>query len=220
MDVELVTVTELVDDRRDGRVRWAISATFVSAETSEPRCIDYRVRVVPRATHKIGDLPLAIETVDNMRGAAMSVADARGLGEFPSAGIPGYVFEEASQARLLAKARDWVATEPERFSIEVANLIRRTPVDRGGKVRRGRPPSMSLHRKLLVLEDVERGYAEGTTRAEIARRNLISESGLRNLLTWARKSADPQLFTDDGAGKKAGRLTPAARQRLMEGTDG
>ncbi|KRB45001.1 hypothetical protein [Terrabacter sp. Root181] len=206
-----LTISQAVKDRR-GHVRWVVVGTFVGVDGSEPRCIDYRVRVVPE-----------MDSVEMSSGVAKQLAilladDAeqdRSLyraaeQSAPSEGIPRRVFEEASQTRLLEMARDLVR----RGRVEPVELLTRQE-----RPRRGRPPARSLGEKLRILESVERAFASGHTLDDVAREHHLSRGSVRNLLAWARTDAEPQLFEGTTPGRRGGRLTPAARTMLEKGVD-
>lgn len=219
MDGQIVTVTKDVRDRKDERIRWVVAATYVWTNNAEPRCVDYRVQVVPRGASMSEDVRLLhAVAIPNVEGAAMTAAQAEALGEIPSAGIPNYVFKEASQARLLKAARESARRKPARFSESTQRALERVPVNRSGAVRRGRPPARSLGEKLAILADVDTAYEAGKSRKSIAEARHMSDSSLRDLLYWARTVADPPLFSGPGHGIKGGRMTDAAR-RLMADTD-
>lgn len=220
MEGQLVTVTSEVVDRRHRQIRWAVAATFLATGADEPRCVDYRVRVVPSSSDGRVDIRDLHRTLRAMETHATTVEDAERLGSVPPEGIPRYVFEDASQAKLLAKARAAIDRNPGRFEAPAHAAIGRVAVNRGGEVRRGRPPRMSLGAKLHVLADLEDAYQTGRTRAEVAHDHHISESAVRDLLTWARHTAEPQLFTKSRPGVKGGGLTPEARKMLEGVRDG
>lgn len=80
--------------------------------------------------------------------------------------------------------------------------------------RPGRPPQRGLLEKLHILADVEAAYESGGTLADVADRHHMSRAAVRDLLSWARKDATPQLFEGITPGRKGGGLTPAARDLL------
>jgi hypothetical protein len=214
-DNSLLTITDTVMDRQ-GNVRWVVAGTFVGLDGSEPRCIDYRVRVAPETEsgttmRVVGEIMVAME--DN----AVSPADASSLGTIPAEGIPRYVFEEASQARLLSKARASVERQPDKQTAAVRRALARAVLGKQGNARRGRPSTTTLNQKLNILADVEAAYDAGGTRKEVALKHYMSEGALRDLLTWARHKVDPPLFTNDGRGRRSGKLTDHARALLEEG---
>lgn len=217
MDGHLVTIESQVFDRQRWP-RWAVTATFAAVDGSEPRCVDYRVRVVPDGGPGTAVRHLH-ETLGHMSGAAMTPTEAELLGSIPPEGIPRYVFERASQARLLADARAAFERNPQRFEAPAAEMLARVPVSRAGQVRRGRPPAIPLGVKLRILADIEQAYSNGGTRADVARRYNMSESSVRDLLTWARHVAEPQLFTIAAPGTKEGRMTAEARSMLEQGVE-
>jgi len=226
MSEAVVTVSDLVADRQ-GRVRWAVTATFVGIDGNEPRCVDYRVRVVPHeprtpvSGERLRNLVAAHEVLEDMERNVISSASAERLGTVPPEGIPRYVFERASQARLLAKARQSTERRPDRFDDATVNLLARALPSRQGRVRVGRPPSRSLGEKLAILAEVADEYAAGTrgARALVAERHHMSESALSDLLKWARHTANPPLFTHDGPGLRTDRLTDAAKALIERGAD-
>jgi hypothetical protein len=219
----VVHVGELVADRH-GVYRWAVSATFVGVAGGQARCIEYRVRVVPTdKSAQLGATPIerdnwanahAIESeleADNSRKRRKLWHEAEA--DAPAEGIPRWVFERASQARMLAKARDLVRDQPDRFQDETVRLLE---MENGP--RRGRPPIRSLEEKLRILAAVETGFAEGKTIGDIATEQGLSRSSLRDLLAWARSTdSGTVLFTGSGPGKRGGHLTPAARSMLEQG---
>lgn len=207
-----VTVSDLVMDRQ-GRPRWAITAVFVDVDGSEPRCIDYRVRVVPEQATASAALRAAHVVIreleqDTERGRPREYLAAELSA--PPEGIPRRVFEKASQARLLAKARAQIKRRPERVSAAARRLLQ------GQERTVGRPPVRSLSEKLALLAAVERGYAEGVPLEQVARQHAVSRSALRDLVSWARHDARPQLFTGTTTGKRGGELTPAARALIEQ----
>ena len=108
-DRDAVTITHMVEDR-SGHVRWAVIGTFVGVDGSEPRCIDYRVRVVPEAPSKRmaagfgGQLSLLMmEDASRDDHGLLRAAEAAP----PAEGIPRRVFEEASQTRSSWKGLDF-----------------------------------------------------------------------------------------------------------------
>lgn len=218
-DGVFVKVSEFVKRRGELEAGWAVVATFAVEGSAEPRCIDYRVRAIPHREHMLDQLEVRAQVEAQMLGASMGAEDIESLGEFPDGGIPGFVFREASQARLLDAARARVAAYPERYVPLASETLKRVPLSRSGKVAQGRPWTRDLGERLAILADVERAYEEGESRASVATRHLMSDSALRDLLHWARKTAEPPLFTDPGRGKKGGRLTQAARDILEGGTD-
>jgi hypothetical protein len=221
MDVEpkLTTITDYVVDRSDGRIGWVVVAVFASAPNVEPRCVDYRVRAVKRATSPVGDPTNAREAVEKMNRATLTIDDLDEFDEFPRAGIPLYVFETASQARLLERLRSWIVEEPERFTDELRANVASARTERGSAPKRGRPPTRSLAEKLAILSDVERAYAEGESRASVAARHHMSDSSLRDLIHWARRVAEPPLLTDVRHGVREAFLTMEARAMLATGVD-
>lgn len=225
MDGSLVTVGDLVLDK-GGRPRWAVTASFLGVGGSEPRCVDYRVRVVPEPPPGVGGalfeaIRAGHEVLRLMEENAISADDAEGLGTVPASGIPRYVFEQASQSRLLGKARDKVQRNPERHAESTRRLLERALPSAQGKTRVGRPPSRSLGEKLAILQDVAEEYAAGTQGARriVAERHHMSEGALTDLLRWARHTAHPRLFTNYGPGKRTDMLTDAARELIRQGVE-
>lgn len=222
MDTELrvIPITDLIYDRSDSRIGWAVSAVFVSAPNVEPRCVDYRVRAIKRAPSPAGDILNALDTQKRMEDAGVTVSELAEFEDFPRAGIPLYVFESASQARLLEKLRTWVDEEPERFTPALREKVARTSLTRGESKKTGRPPTRSTSEKLKILSDVVNGYAAGETRAEIAARHYMSDSALRDLIHWSRRVADPPLLTDIRHGQKGAYFTAEAKAMLEEENNG
>lgn len=218
-DGVFVKVSEFVSRRGGIEAGWAVVATFAVEGAAEPRCIDYRVRAIPHRDNMLDQIKVRGEVESQMLDASMGADEIEDLGEFPAGGIPGFVFKEASQARLLDTARARVAASPERYVPVASEALHRVPVSRAGKVAQGRPWSRDLGERLAILADVERAYEVGDSRASVAALHHMSDSALRDLLHWARKTAEPPLFTDPGRGKKGGRLTQAARD-ILEGHDG
>ncbi len=209
-----VNVSDLVFDR-EGRVRWAVMATFVGTGSSEPRCVEYRIHVVPLEERRMlqvlrGNQIVADLEADAARGDR---SPAWNLSEVdpPAEGIPNYVFTQASQAKLLEKARRKVSRRPEQHADSARALLARQATKR-----RGRPPARSLDEKLEILQTAERVFSEGGTREDIAKLHHMSASSVRDLLGWARKDVDPPLFTSNGPSRRGGRLTDAARQMIQE----
>ena len=215
----LILVTEIVLYRA-GRIRWVVIATFVGADGSEPRCVDYRVRVVPSTENGQEMLTLGRLYLELQRNA-ISAVDASALGAIPPEGIPRYVFERASQSRLLAKAKKKVARSPSKYPGSTRRALDRTTMSRQGRAKTGRPPTRSLGEKLKILKDVADAYSADVPRARatVAQRHFMSEGQLRDLLKWARHSSNPPLFTNYGPGLRNDTLTPEAVQLLTDGTD-
>ena len=215
---QVVTVSDTVLGRdSQGRtvVRWAVVATFVGIDGAEPRCVDYRVRVVPEPPAAATPTPAMWSIVAGgrvlraMEAAAITADEAEQLGEVPAEGIPRRVFEQASQARLLAKGRAAVQRRPDRHG-ETARALLERPTNK-----RGRPPVRSLGEKLRILADVEAAYeGDGRTLADVAGEHNMSRSAVRDLLGWARHDADPPLFVSYGPGRRGGHLTPQGRAML------
>lgn len=219
MTNSLITVTDTVFDRQ-GKVRWVVMGTFVGLDRSEPRCVDYRVRVVPETEPGARMLALG-RLMQAMEDNVIGVEDAASLGTIPPEGIPRYVFEQASQARLLTKARATVERKPDKHAASTRRALARQVLNRQGEVRTGRPSTRTLGQKLRILADVEAAYLAGgiRPRATVAEQHYMSEGALRDLLTWARHVANPPLFTNDGRGKRSGKLTDVARAMLDEGVE-
>lgn len=211
---QAITVSDLVMDRQ-GRIRWAVTAIFVGVASAEPRCIEYRVRVVSLEEDVRFQKAFSRQIVKEMEADAGSDSrsDVWKLSEVdpPAEGIPNYVFTQASQARLIEKAREQVSRQSQRYSDSAKALLARQV----GK-RRGRPPARSMDEKLAVLQTAERIFAAGGTRAGVARAHHMSESAVRDLLGWARKDANPPLFTGNGPGRRGGALTDFARHLIAE----
>lgn len=210
-----LTVSQPVKDR-NGHVRWVALATFVDAGGSEPRCVEYRVRVVPplpnaRMAAGIGReiAKLMHEEAESERPTYWRAAER----EPPAEGIPRRVFEEASQTRLLEVARRQVK------SGRVAGGLADRLLLSQDRPRRGRPPVMSLGQKLNILKDVEDAFATGSTLKAVAVAHHMSHGSIRNLLAWARYDAKPPLFTGTTPGRRSGELTPAARALIQRGVD-
>jgi hypothetical protein len=212
-----VHVSDLVRDR-EGQIRWAVLATFVGTGSAEPRCIEYRIRVVPLSG--LGDdqmsnlarygqirIDMDADTERDDRTDAWNLSEV----DPPAEGIPNYVFTKASQARLLEKARKEVAGTPKQYKESARALLARQ-----AKRRRGRPPARSLDEKLAILQTAEKVFAEGGTREDVAKLHHMSTSSVRDLLGWARKDVDPPLFTSNGPSKRGGEMTDAARLLMKE----
>lgn len=207
-----MTVSDLITDR-SGRPRWAVTALFVDLHGSEPRCIDYRVRVLPVAASNneavwIGDKVVKLLEAD-MSGQRPEYFLAAELSP-PTEGIPRHVFERASQARLLAKARALAERRPDLVNEQAQQLLARQE-----RPRVGRPPTRTIGERLNVLADV----GQGMTLEQVGKRHHMSRSAVRDLVAWARHDAVPPLFTAYGPGRRGGELTAAAR-RLIETEDG
>jgi len=211
-----VTVSHVVNNRA-GRPRWAVTATFVGTGTAEPRCVEYRVRVVPEF-----DIPKGAAWLANRIVRELQKDQARedrvpewALAELnpPAEGIPLRVFEEASQARLLVKAREMVRAHPD-FYRDKVGMVQLLDRQRERKV--GRPPARSLTERLAILQTAERVFAGGGQIDDVASAHNMSRSAIRDLLAWARHDASPALFTSSGPSRRGGGLTDAAR-RLLDG---
>jgi hypothetical protein len=158
-------------------------------------------------------LGAANRIIEAMERDAIPPAEAERLGEVPAEGIPRRVFEQASQARLLAKAQWSVERRPDRYTDDVQAILSAQE-----RPRRGRPPVRSLADRLAILSAVEDMYeaGDGRTLADVADEHHMSRSSLRDLLSWARHSHDPPLFTSPGPGRSGGRLTPHGQALLTE----
>ena len=204
--MDLVTVGSEVFDRTTGRPGWAVLATYARGpEDGDAVCVEYRVRALrgDSPTELVENLHRTLHAMENH-----AVADIAGLGPFPAAGIPRYVFEQAPQGKMLARAR--------------AKLKKAAPAILAPPPRKtGRPPTRTMHEKLRILAAVERANTEGRPLEYVARDFHMSRSALRDLLSWARHDATPRLFTAAGQGRRGGELTPDARTILaeLEGTD-
>ena len=187
-----VHVSDLVRDR-EGQIRWAVLATFVGTGCAEPRCIDYRIRVVPlgrlgddqmsnlaRFGQIVLDLDADAERDDRTDAWNLSEVDLRRRASRTTSS-PG-----RPQARLLEKARKEVAGTPEQYKESARALLARQ-----AKRRRGRPPARSLDEKLAILQTAEKVFAEGGAREDVAKLHHMSTSSVRDLLGWARKDVDP-----------------------------
>lgn len=217
---EVLPVYEIVNNRaaRSRRARgsqeaqsgWLVVALYVKTDVGEPVCMDYRVRAIPD-THKKGEwLEAADQLIRSMSGdhtALPEVAPTPG-------GVPRYVFEEASQQKLLDGARKALA-KPTR--VEQGRSVRAAKAFlAAGRRRPGRPPERGLAEQLRILAAVEELYATrqkpgGPTLDDVAKAHAMSRSSLRDLLTWARNDASPRLFTPVRQGQRGGRLTDEAR---------
>jgi len=212
-----LTVWDRVEDRK-GRPRWLVCAVFVDVNGSEPRCIDYRVRVIPKMPSKGAadwaarrvEEELRADVEDRERPEIYVLAETTA----PAEGIPRRVFEQASQTRLLAAARSKVKTAPGTVGADVELML-----DRQTKPRRGRPPVRPLGEKLHILVDVEHAFAAGRTLQDVADTHHMSRSAVRDLVAWARSGdGGPVLFTK-WPGRRGGELTQAARRLLEERVD-
>ena len=204
---KMAPVPMAVSDRKTGLPRWAVIANFTKGESGTPVCIEYRVRLLRGSTAEELDRNY-VQTVNRM--LANTDKDLEGEGDFPPIGIPRYVFEEASQGRLLDHIRDMFESGQALAPDETRALF----AEPGRKP--GRPPQRSLHEKLRILAEVESAQGEGRKLEDVASQVHMSRSALRDLLSWARHDASPQLFTAVGRGRGGGRLTEVARRRLEE----
>lgn len=212
---EVVTVTDSVQDRA-GRPRWVVVATFVGVDGGEPRCVDYRVRVVPEGPDGGFHFHAYARVMVAMEEQAAGPEDVAELGSIPAEGIPRYVFERASQTRMLEKARAKVERQPDLVSENAAQLLARQ-----NKPRRGRPPVRSLGEKLRILAAVEAAYAAGRTLQDVADDHFMSRSAVRDIVAWGRSSdSGAQLFTGTTPGRRSGgRLTDEGRELLRKGVE-
>lgn len=204
----IVTITSEVRDRTSRRVAWGVMAAYVANEHGDPVCVEYRVRQIRGASsaERLQNLHLTLDALEE--GATTDLA---GSGEFSAVGIPRYVFEEASQGRLIDKARRFI----ERGSPRVTGVTAEAKTLLQGRERKpGRPPQRSTLEKLRILLAVEEGIRAGQTLQDVADAFHMSRSAVRDLLTWARRDSDPRLFTARGQGRAGGELTPEARVLL------
>lgn len=209
----IVTVSDTVLGKWEGHTipRWAVMATFAGIGGAAPRCVDYRVRVIPTPPDDTEHRPswwgvvAANQVIGQMENNVIEPAQVENLGDIPAEGIPRRVFEEASQARLLEKARAIAERRPDKVA-ETARAVLARP-----KRRPGRPPARSLPEKLRILADVEDAFAEGRSLSEIGKSHDMSRSSVRDLLSWARNDANPRLFVSPGPGRTGGGLTPVGR---------
>ena len=207
---EVVTVSTDVFDRRANEPRWAVVASYVQGERGDPVCIEYRVRLVRGA----GSHDLLRNLHLNLRAMEDDATENLvGEGEFPDIGIPRYVFEQASQGRLLERARAHLSrNETKRSGLtSEARAMLAPPVRKAG-----RPPQRSTADKLRILAAIEVAFEAGDTLETVATEFHMSRSAVRDLLSWARSDAQPRLFTASGRGRKGGQLTPEARAMLQE----
>jgi hypothetical protein len=215
MDEELVTISDLVEDASDGRIGWAVVAAFVRGPLGEPVCVDYRVRQVKAGVESaLSGLDARGIGLRNGQKTILALeahahAEWAGTGPFSRKGIPRYVFEEASQQRLIAKARKLLELKP--TATPKARHVFTAP-----ERRPGRPPQRGLLEKLRILADVEAAYASEGTLADVAERHHMSRSAVRDLLSWARRDANPQLFEGITQGRRGGQMTPEARELLAQ----
>jgi hypothetical protein len=185
---------------------WLVFGLFVRAADGEPTCVDYRVRAFPNM-RDLGTWQPWVERIGRaMRGdhSAIPVPDP------VSGGIPRYVFERASQARLLEMARERLRSTPTERARLTPNAL--AIVDHAAGPQVGRPPQRSLAEKLRILKAVENAYNDGEPSLErIAADFHMSRSSLRDLLSWARRDATPRLFTTLGHGRRGGEMTQEAK---------
>lgn len=204
-----VTVSDVVRDRKGGP-RWGVVATFVGVGGSEPRCVDYRVRVIPEIAEEEDEFAVISPVMEKLVGHSPTESDVAALGTIPPEGIPRYVFELASQAKLLEAARQWTERNPAFLREQVDALL-----SRQRKPQRGRPPTRTLRERLQILADVESTWAAGGTLNDVAEKHHMSRSAVRDLLEWARSGdAGVQLFEGTTQGRRSGGLTAAGRELL------
>lgn len=218
MNARVLTVARYVVDPKDSHMRWAVVASFAVDRNSEPRCVDYRVRVVPKGRDMVENAKNYDRVSKAMISGTFSESDLNDLEAFPEGGIPQYVLRATSQAKLIEYARALVDAAPDKLA-EASRVIARVPRNRSGNAGIGRPWSRSLQERLAILLDVEEAYARGYKRDTVAKAHAMSDSSLRDLLHWARKEVEPPLFTGLGPGRAGGRLTDHARQLIESGDD-
>ena len=209
MSDDVVPISSQVVERRRGRIGWAVVAAYVTGEHGDPVCVEYRVRQVRRGERMIDDVVALQQTLDAMEDHASQ--GLVGQGPFDPIGIPRYVFESASQGRLLEKARVSLSRgsrATEELSSEAKALL--TPPAH----KPGRPPQRSMGDKLKILRAIEEAQAAGQKLEDVAQQFHMSRSAVRDLLSWARRDANPRLFTGAGQGRKGGEMTPEARAML------
>lgn len=190
---------------------WLVVALFVVDDSGDPFCVDYRVRAIVD-THKMWEWePIRKSLLASMQGEASSFPTPVGA----AGGVPRYVFEEASQSRLLAGARETLKTSS-RERARLGRVAKQLLAAGERPPGRGRPPAMPLVDKLRLLDRIEQAFGEpeqtlDTVAAEVNR----SRSSLRDLLHWAR-TQEPALFERTSQGLRGGRLTPEGRALLSE----
>ena len=210
MEVSPVVITADVFHRTTRKPRWAVAATYVTGQRGDPVCIEYRVRVLrgDGNSELLRNLHLTLNAMEDH-----ATDELAGDGPFPDTGIPRYVFERASQGRLLERARRSLDRNPkrrEKLTAESRALLA-APAHKPG-----RPPRRSMLDKLRILEAVEAAQDAGETLEDVAGRFDMSRSAVRDLLSWARRDAAPRLFTASGLGRRGGRMTPDARAMLRD----
>jgi len=210
VDEQVVTVGSEVLDRTTHRPGWAVMATYAMGAQGDPVCIEYRVRVLrgSTSTELLVNLHLTLDVME--ANATESIA---GEGPFPIAGVPRYVFEAASQGKLMEKARAMLArNEAKRAALsDDARALLAPPARKPG-----RPPVRSVAEKLHILAAVEVANSAGVKLEDVAAQFHMSRSALRDLLSWARNDASPRLFDASGQGRRGGHLTAEARTMLAE----
>lgn len=211
MDNQVVTISSEVMDRRTGRIGWAVVAAYVRGERGDPVCIDFRVRQVAQGERLIDGVKSLHATLELM--AQHAADDGFDDGPFDQIGIPRYVFEQASQGRLLEQARASLERGGRATSGlgQEARALLTPPAHKPG-----RPPQRSMHEKLRILAAIEDVQREGGTLDDVAARFYMSRSAVRDLLSWARRDAKPRLFTGAGQGRRGGQMTSEARAMLRQ----
>lgn len=216
-----LSIYAIVDNRRELRAGatlkqphvvpgWLVVGLFVMSDAGEPTCVDYRVRAIPN-TRAMGEWHGLVKQITaSMMGDYATLPPANPT----PGGVPRYVFEEASQMRLLTGGRRTVKRAARRGRQVDARV--KAMLAAADQRKPGRPPVRSLPEKLRVLAEVEIAYEVGESLDRVAHKSAMSRSALRDLLTWARHDADPPLFTSLGPGRRGGRLTPEARALLDE----
>jgi hypothetical protein len=182
--------------------------------------VDYRVRAVPEARTRNHSRLFAREIVKELeRDANASDRNATWWAtelSAPVQGIPRRVFEQASQARLLEKARQKIERSRRAgyspSSSVVALLERHRPTTSPA----GRPATRGLGQKLAILAAVEDAFCDGRTLQDVADDQHVSRSTVRDIVSWGRRH-EPQLFTSVAvAGQTGGQLTDAGRALLAK----
>jgi hypothetical protein len=206
-----VLVSDLVSEvRHPHKFRWLVVACF-DVQDGEAFCIDYRVRLLPEGLG-VRELRSAIRAAESVSSEQLP----EGM-PIPGGGLPVSVLRVASPSRLAAKASEKVRNRRVRGS-EVSRALDEFAAAHTPK--RGRPPVMGLLEKLIILESVEAAYGEGRTLENVAEDHLMSRGAVRDLVSWARNDAKPQLFTKAGPGRRGGRLTPEGRAILAKLSQG
>lgn len=234
VDMEPVALGVLVASKGEPWVfRWAVTATFVTGPHAEPICVEYRTRQVngPKPTYQDGE-----PVVRRM------LAQSEGWGpmdEVSPRGMPRYVFERAAQQRLADMVRHTANPRPgdsDAPSVIVGDPDEATPevvwvgitgfpdpafdantdavFPEAPVQKTGRPPARPLVERLRLLAAVEEAFEKGRTLADVAADHHVARTTVRDLLSWARRDAEPQLFEAVTPGRRGGRLTPAGRAML------